>query len=81
MLSRFLRLALASACGRDTQRQRSKQSGNTPAEQTARVYSHDGPIRRRKRGYILPTDESDAGRTALGGHSPLAGRCSRRECG
>eukprot|EP00976_Prorocentrum_cordatum_P061504 1176335-Prorocentrum_minimum.AAC.1 len=25
----------------------------------ARVYSHDGPIRRRKRGYILTTDQSD----------------------
>eukprot|EP00976_Prorocentrum_cordatum_P024849 505618-Prorocentrum_minimum.AAC.1 len=25
------------------------------------VYSHDGPIRRRKRGCILTTDQSDAG--------------------
>eukprot|EP00959_Pyramimonas_sp_CCMP1952_P108037 2258794-Pyramimonas_sp.AAC.1 len=24
-------------------------------------YSYDGPIRRRKRGYILMTDQSDAG--------------------
>eukprot|EP00976_Prorocentrum_cordatum_P062787 1176855-Prorocentrum_minimum.AAC.3 len=29
--------------------------------QEARVYSHDGPIGRRKRGYILTTDQSDAG--------------------
>eukprot|EP00976_Prorocentrum_cordatum_P080344 1183941-Prorocentrum_minimum.AAC.1 len=27
------------------------------------VYSHDGPIRRRKRGYILTMDQSDAGKT------------------
>eukprot|EP00959_Pyramimonas_sp_CCMP1952_P432950 9066376-Pyramimonas_sp.AAC.1 len=27
--------------------------------QAARVYSHDGPIGRRKRGYILTTDQSD----------------------
>eukprot|EP00959_Pyramimonas_sp_CCMP1952_P319664 6688890-Pyramimonas_sp.AAC.1 len=29
--------------------------------QDARVYSHDGPIRYRMRGYILTTDQSDAG--------------------
>ena len=28
--------------------------------QEAQVYSHDGPIRCRKRGYILTTDQSDA---------------------
>eukprot|EP00959_Pyramimonas_sp_CCMP1952_P399285 8366425-Pyramimonas_sp.AAC.1 len=28
--------------------------------QQARVYSHDGPIRCSKRGYILMTDQSDA---------------------
>eukprot|EP00976_Prorocentrum_cordatum_P004928 96904-Prorocentrum_minimum.AAC.1 len=29
------------------------------------VYSHDGPIRRRKRGFILTTDQSDAGSVGL----------------
>eukprot|EP00959_Pyramimonas_sp_CCMP1952_P231461 4837985-Pyramimonas_sp.AAC.1 len=29
--------------------------------QEARICSHDGPIRRRKRGYILTTGQSDAG--------------------
>eukprot|EP00959_Pyramimonas_sp_CCMP1952_P185456 3877929-Pyramimonas_sp.AAC.1 len=29
--------------------------------QEAWVYSHNGPIRRRKRGYIPTTDQSDAG--------------------
>eukprot|EP00976_Prorocentrum_cordatum_P059543 1175544-Prorocentrum_minimum.AAC.2 len=29
--------------------------------QEAWVYSHDGPIRHRKRGYILTMDQSDAG--------------------
>eukprot|EP00976_Prorocentrum_cordatum_P013886 277189-Prorocentrum_minimum.AAC.1 len=29
--------------------------------QEARVYSHDGPIRHRKRGYVLTTDQSDIG--------------------
>eukprot|EP00976_Prorocentrum_cordatum_P118099 1196411-Prorocentrum_minimum.AAC.4 len=33
----------------------------TNQTQEARVYSHDGPIRRRRRGYILTTDQSDAG--------------------
>eukprot|EP00959_Pyramimonas_sp_CCMP1952_P471635 9498730-Pyramimonas_sp.AAC.1 len=28
--------------------------------QEPRVYSHDGPIRRMKRGSILATDQSDA---------------------
>eukprot|EP00976_Prorocentrum_cordatum_P072331 1180672-Prorocentrum_minimum.AAC.3 len=31
---------------------------STPQTQKARVCSHDGPIRRRKRGYILRTDQS-----------------------
>eukprot|EP00976_Prorocentrum_cordatum_P097195 1190895-Prorocentrum_minimum.AAC.4 len=29
------------------------------------VYSHDGPIRRRKRGYILTMDQSDAGSVGI----------------
>eukprot|EP00959_Pyramimonas_sp_CCMP1952_P089383 1869740-Pyramimonas_sp.AAC.1 len=29
------------------------------------VYSHDGPIRRNTRGYILTTDQSDAGRAGI----------------
>eukprot|EP00976_Prorocentrum_cordatum_P112057 1195466-Prorocentrum_minimum.AAC.4 len=37
----------------------------------ARVYSHDGPIRRRQRGYIRATGQSDAG---------SAGIFSRRLC-
>eukprot|EP00976_Prorocentrum_cordatum_P014477 289031-Prorocentrum_minimum.AAC.1 len=32
--------------------------------QEARVYSHDGPIRCRKHGYILTADQSDAGSTS-----------------
>eukprot|EP00976_Prorocentrum_cordatum_P075329 1181864-Prorocentrum_minimum.AAC.2 len=36
-------------------------SRRTNQMQEAWVYSHDGPIRRRKRGYILMTDQSDAG--------------------
>eukprot|EP00959_Pyramimonas_sp_CCMP1952_P035281 739125-Pyramimonas_sp.AAC.1 len=36
-------------------------SRRTNQTQKARLYSHDGPIRRRKRGYILTTDQSDAG--------------------
>eukprot|EP00976_Prorocentrum_cordatum_P062233 1176641-Prorocentrum_minimum.AAC.1 len=33
--------------------------------QKARVYSHGGPIRRRKRGYILTGDQSDAGSAGI----------------
>eukprot|EP00959_Pyramimonas_sp_CCMP1952_P324229 6785997-Pyramimonas_sp.AAC.1 len=29
--------------------------------QEARVYSHNGPVGFRKRGYILTTDQSDSG--------------------
>eukprot|EP00976_Prorocentrum_cordatum_P071937 1180520-Prorocentrum_minimum.AAC.1 len=29
------------------------------------AYSHDGPIGRRKRGYILTTDQSDAGSASI----------------
>eukprot|EP00959_Pyramimonas_sp_CCMP1952_P247200 5167002-Pyramimonas_sp.AAC.1 len=29
------------------------------------LYSHDGPIRRRKRGFVLTTDQSDAGSVDL----------------
>eukprot|EP00959_Pyramimonas_sp_CCMP1952_P098027 2048829-Pyramimonas_sp.AAC.1 len=36
-------------------------SQRTNRMQEARVYSHDGPNGRRKRGYILTTDKSDAG--------------------
>eukprot|EP00959_Pyramimonas_sp_CCMP1952_P275315 5754910-Pyramimonas_sp.AAC.1 len=32
-----------------------------PGTRPSEVYSHDGPIRRRKHGYILTTDQSDAG--------------------
>eukprot|EP00959_Pyramimonas_sp_CCMP1952_P165304 3455553-Pyramimonas_sp.AAC.4 len=35
----------------------------TNQTQAARVYSHDGPIRRNRRGYILMMDQSDAGST------------------
>eukprot|EP00976_Prorocentrum_cordatum_P079643 1183639-Prorocentrum_minimum.AAC.9 len=38
-----------------------KRSQRTNQMQEARVYSHHGPIRCRKRGYILTTDQSDAG--------------------
>eukprot|EP00976_Prorocentrum_cordatum_P048608 980784-Prorocentrum_minimum.AAC.1 len=34
--------------------------GRTNRTQEAWVYSSNGPIRRRKRGYILLTDQSDA---------------------
>eukprot|EP00959_Pyramimonas_sp_CCMP1952_P263774 5516480-Pyramimonas_sp.AAC.1 len=37
----------------------------TNQTQDAREYSHDGPIRRRTRGYILTTDQSDARRAGL----------------
>eukprot|EP00976_Prorocentrum_cordatum_P078345 1183069-Prorocentrum_minimum.AAC.5 len=38
----------------------------TAAEQAGKeVYSHDGPIRRRERGYILTTDQSDTGSTGI----------------
>eukprot|EP00959_Pyramimonas_sp_CCMP1952_P379256 7944391-Pyramimonas_sp.AAC.1 len=33
----------------------------TNQTQGAWVCSHDGPIRRRARGYVLTTDQSDAG--------------------
>eukprot|EP00976_Prorocentrum_cordatum_P055996 1129688-Prorocentrum_minimum.AAC.1 len=33
--------------------------------QEARVYSHDGPIGRRKREYTLTTDRSDAGSASI----------------
>eukprot|EP00976_Prorocentrum_cordatum_P016914 340479-Prorocentrum_minimum.AAC.2 len=35
-------------------------SRRTNRTQTTRVYSHDGPIGRRPRRYILTTDQSDA---------------------
>eukprot|EP00959_Pyramimonas_sp_CCMP1952_P264955 5540440-Pyramimonas_sp.AAC.1 len=34
-------------------------------EEGWRVYSHDGPIRRRKRGYIPTMDQSDAGSVSI----------------
>eukprot|EP00976_Prorocentrum_cordatum_P033845 688894-Prorocentrum_minimum.AAC.1 len=40
-------------------------SQRTKQTQEARVYSHDGPNRRRKRRYILTTDQSDAGSAGL----------------
>eukprot|EP00976_Prorocentrum_cordatum_P102767 1193201-Prorocentrum_minimum.AAC.1 len=39
----------------------------TNRTQDARVYSHDGPFGRRTRGYILTTDQSDAGRAGRAG--------------
>eukprot|EP00959_Pyramimonas_sp_CCMP1952_P095785 2002824-Pyramimonas_sp.AAC.1 len=36
-------------------------SRRTSQTQEARVYSYDIPIRRKKRGYILTTDQSDTG--------------------
>eukprot|EP00959_Pyramimonas_sp_CCMP1952_P314214 6577512-Pyramimonas_sp.AAC.2 len=33
--------------------------------QEVRVYSHDGPIIRRRRGYILTRDLSDAGSAGI----------------
>eukprot|EP00976_Prorocentrum_cordatum_P063896 1177263-Prorocentrum_minimum.AAC.5 len=36
-------------------------SRRTNQTQSARVYSNDGPIRRSQRGYILTTNQSDAG--------------------
>eukprot|EP00959_Pyramimonas_sp_CCMP1952_P350739 7348366-Pyramimonas_sp.AAC.1 len=40
-------------------------SGGGFKTQETRVYSHDGPIIRRKRGYILTTDHSDAGNAGI----------------
>eukprot|EP00959_Pyramimonas_sp_CCMP1952_P472683 9500455-Pyramimonas_sp.AAC.1 len=37
----------------------------TNQTQEAQGYSHDGPIRRRKRGYILTMDPSDAGSAGI----------------
>eukprot|EP00976_Prorocentrum_cordatum_P011193 225164-Prorocentrum_minimum.AAC.1 len=44
-------------------------SRRTNRTQEARVDAHDGPIGRRKRGYMLTEDHSDAG---------IVGICSRR---
>eukprot|EP00976_Prorocentrum_cordatum_P056913 1148322-Prorocentrum_minimum.AAC.2 len=51
--------------------------GAEPARE-ARVYSHDAPIRHRKRGYILTTARRSGGR--LGGDSAgtLRGLCAKR---
>eukprot|EP00976_Prorocentrum_cordatum_P009141 182463-Prorocentrum_minimum.AAC.1 len=40
-------------------------SRRTHQTQEARVYSHDEPIRRWKRGYILTTNPSDAGSAGI----------------
>eukprot|EP00976_Prorocentrum_cordatum_P083320 1185186-Prorocentrum_minimum.AAC.2 len=40
-------------------------SGGSPPALTAGVYSHDGPIIRRKHGYILTTDQSYASNTGM----------------
>eukprot|EP00959_Pyramimonas_sp_CCMP1952_P308765 6461883-Pyramimonas_sp.AAC.5 len=40
-------------------------SQRTNLTQEARVYSHDGPIRRINRGYILTMDRSDAGSAGI----------------
>eukprot|EP00976_Prorocentrum_cordatum_P094900 1189969-Prorocentrum_minimum.AAC.2 len=37
----------------------------TNRRQDARIYSHDGPIGGRMRGYILMTDQSEAGRAGI----------------
>eukprot|EP00976_Prorocentrum_cordatum_P002032 40637-Prorocentrum_minimum.AAC.1 len=39
-------------------------SRRTNQIQEARVYSHDGPLGRRKRGYVLTTDHSDVSLTS-----------------
>eukprot|EP00976_Prorocentrum_cordatum_P059119 1175337-Prorocentrum_minimum.AAC.2 len=49
----------------------SQRTNQTPE---ARVYSHNGPIRRQKRGYILTTDQSDARRRSPGGMTCSSGR-------
>eukprot|EP00976_Prorocentrum_cordatum_P039792 808905-Prorocentrum_minimum.AAC.1 len=41
---------------------RARQAAVSAALCHTPVYSHDGPIRRRKRGYILTTDQSDVHR-------------------
>eukprot|EP00959_Pyramimonas_sp_CCMP1952_P101791 2129381-Pyramimonas_sp.AAC.1 len=43
-----------------------KDSTLTNQPQGARVYSHNGPIRRGKRGHILTTDQSDTGNPKVG---------------
>eukprot|EP00976_Prorocentrum_cordatum_P004307 84644-Prorocentrum_minimum.AAC.1 len=40
-------------------------SRRTNQTQEVWAYSHDGPIRRRKRGYILTADQSDAGSVGI----------------
>eukprot|EP00976_Prorocentrum_cordatum_P076349 1182269-Prorocentrum_minimum.AAC.1 len=40
-------------------------SRRTNQTQETWVYSHNGPIRRRKRGYILTADQSDAGSVGI----------------
>eukprot|EP00959_Pyramimonas_sp_CCMP1952_P232412 4856839-Pyramimonas_sp.AAC.1 len=53
-------------------------SGTTAYEGSGEPgYSHDGPIRRRTRGYILTTDQSDAGSVGIYSHDgPI--RCRSR---
>eukprot|EP00959_Pyramimonas_sp_CCMP1952_P246285 5147621-Pyramimonas_sp.AAC.1 len=63
----FLLLGVAGAALRDQDRSGCCSavlmvgifSRRTNQTQEARVYSHDGPIRRRKRGYIITMDQSD----------------------
>eukprot|EP00959_Pyramimonas_sp_CCMP1952_P427699 8957621-Pyramimonas_sp.AAC.1 len=45
---------------RDARKRNPRQTNQT---HSSHVYSRDGPIGRRKRGYILTTDQSDAGIT------------------
>eukprot|EP00976_Prorocentrum_cordatum_P070915 1180118-Prorocentrum_minimum.AAC.1 len=40
-------------------------SRRTNRTQKAKVYSHGGPIRRRKRKYILTADQSDTGSAGI----------------
>eukprot|EP00959_Pyramimonas_sp_CCMP1952_P196580 4110201-Pyramimonas_sp.AAC.1 len=42
----------------------------TNQTQEAWVYSHDGPIRRGKRGFILTTDQSDTGSAGIFSQRP-----------
>eukprot|EP00959_Pyramimonas_sp_CCMP1952_P434580 9099841-Pyramimonas_sp.AAC.1 len=39
--------------------------GYVPGTRPSEVYSHDGPIRRGKHGYILTMDQSDEGNMGI----------------
>eukprot|EP00959_Pyramimonas_sp_CCMP1952_P201821 4220226-Pyramimonas_sp.AAC.2 len=60
---------LPKQAGRCAHRRASGSAGIFPRRtnqtQEARVYSHDGPLRHRKRGCIIMTDQSDAGSAGI----------------